>query len=435
MVGSGGSSASGGVSGRGGATGGSGPTGSGGMTGAAGTGAITGVAGAGVTTGSGGTPSTGGTKGTGGRAGAGGAGVGGRSATGGASGAGGAAGAAGVAGGSGQGGGAPAGVRLVGRFDTTDATRPSFSWSGSAMMAHFQGTGATLRIDGSPNQFTVVVDGNVAPQVLKVVSGTSQYAVASGLAAGTHDVVIWKRTEGTQGDNRFLGVDVTGGQLLASPAAPERRIEIYGDSITAGYGMDGAGPNCTFTPDTEDHYLTYAAVTARSLNAELHAIAWSGIGMYRNYNVSGASADAMPAVYARILASQSASTWDFSKWQPQAVVINLGTNDASTNGDPGAPYETAYLGFVRALRQKYAAAHIVLTIGPMLDGANLTAIRGHLQNVIATRSNEGDANLSYLEFPVQQQADGYGCDWHPSAATNAKMATLLTAHLKAHLGW
>jgi lysophospholipase L1-like esterase len=303
------------------------------------------------------------------------------------------------------------------------------------MIARFQGTSATLRIDGSPNQFTVVLDGSVASQVLKVVSGTSQYTVASGLSAGTHDLVVWKRTEGNQGANRFLGLDVTGGQLLAAPAAPDRRIEIYGDSITAGYGMDGAGPNCPYTPDTENHYLTYAALTARTLNADLHAIAWSGIGMYRNYGVSGASADAMPAVYARTLTSQAASAWDFAKWQPHVVVVNLGTNDASTNGDPGTPYETAYLGFVRLLRQKYPAAHVLLTIGPMLDGANLTAIKGHLQNVIATRSSEGDAKMSFLEFPVQQQADGYGCDWHPSPATNTKMATLLTAELKTRLGW
>jgi len=303
------------------------------------------------------------------------------------------------------------------------------------MIARFQGTGATLRIDGSPNQFAVVVDGTVASSVLKVVSGTTSYALATGLGAGVHDVVVWKRTEGDQGENRFLGLDVAGGQLLAPAAAPDRRIEIYGDSITAGYGMDGAGPNCAFTPDTEDHYLTYAAISARDLKADLHAIAWSGIGMYRNYGVTGASSDAMPSVYARTLASQTGSVWDFGTWQPHVVVINLGTNDASTNGDPGTPYETAYLAFVRSLRQKYPDTYFVLTIGPMLDGSNLTAIKGHLQNVIKTRSGEGDTKMSYLEFPVQVAADGYGCDWHPSPATNAKMATLLTAELKTRLGW
>jgi lysophospholipase L1-like esterase len=317
----------------------------------------------------------------------------------------------------------------------TDTTRPSFGWSGSAMIARFQGTGATLRIDGSPNQFAVVVDGTVSSSVLKVVSGTTQYSLATGLATGVHDVVVWKRTEGNQGENRFLGLDVTGGQLQAPAAAPDRRIEIYGDSITAGYGMDGVGPSCPWSADTENHYLTYGAITARNLNADLHAIAWSGIGMYRNYGVSTASSDAMPYVYARTLASQSGSVWDFGPWQPHAVVINLGTNDASTSGDPGAAYETAYLGFVRSLRGKYPNTYFVLTIGPMLDGSNLTAIKGHLQNVIKTRSGEGDTKMSFLEFPVQVAADGYGCDWHPSPTTNAKMATLLTAELKTRLGW
>jgi hypothetical protein len=111
----------------------------------------------------------------------------------------------------------------------------------------------------------------------------------------------------------------------------------------------------------------------------------------------------MPAVYARILASTAGSTWDFAKWQPHAVVINLGTNDASTSGDPGTPYETAYLGFVRTLRQKYPDAHLLLTIGPMLDGANLTAIKGHLQKVITTRAGEGDTKMSFLEFPCSSR--------------------------------
>jgi len=332
-------------------------------------------------------------------------------------------------------GAGPAAVRLLGRFDITDTTKPSFGWSGSAMIARFQGTGATLRIDGSPNQFAVVVDGTVSSKVLKVVSGTSQYALATGLSSGVHDVIVWRRTEGNQGENRFLGLDVTGGQLQPTAPAPDRRIEIYGDSITAGYGLDGAGPNCPYSADTENHYLTYGALTARQLNADLHAVAWSGIGMYRNYGVTGASADAMPSVYARALPSQSTSTWDFATWQPHAVVINLGTNDASTNGDPGTPYRSSYLDFVRSLRKKYPDTYFVLTIGPMLDGTNLSAIKGHLQAVIQTRAGEGDSKMSFLEFPVQVEADGYGCDWHPSPATNVKMATLLVAELKTRLGW
>jgi lysophospholipase L1-like esterase len=245
---------------------------------------------------------------------------------------------------------------------------------------------------------------------------------------------VWKRTEGNQGDNRFLGLDVVGGQLLAASPAPDRRIEVYGDSITAGYGLDGQ--NCSgYQQDRQNSYLTYAAVAARTLSAELHAIAWSGIGMYRNYNESGPSTENMPAVYARISAVQKTSSWDFSTWHPHAVVVNLGTNDASTHGDPGAPYETNYLDFVRTLRQKYPDTFFVLTIGPMLSGDSLTFIRNHIQSVIKTRAGEGDSKMSYLEFPTQSPSDGIGCDSHPNATTNAKMATALVSELKTRLSW
>src|SRR5450631_2864716 len=189
------------------------------------------------------------------------------------------------------------GSSLSGRFNLTDKSGPSFGWSDSAIFARFGGTGATLRMDGSPNQFQVVIDGTALPSVLKVVSGTTQYQVATGLSAGTHELIVWKRTEGNQGDNRFLGLDVVGGQLLTASPAPDRRIEVYGDSITAGYGLDGQ--NCSgYQQDKQNSYLTYAAVAARALSAELHAVAWSGIGMYRNYNEAGPSTENMPAVYA-----------------------------------------------------------------------------------------------------------------------------------------
>jgi len=64
-------------------------------------------------------------------------------------------------------------------------------------------------------------------------------------------------------------------------------IVAFGDSITAGYGLDGANASCSVSQDNSNHYLTYGAVAARALSAELHAIAWSGIGMYRNTTSTG----------------------------------------------------------------------------------------------------------------------------------------------------
>jgi len=329
----------------------------------------------------------------------------------------------------------PAAVQLVGRFDKYDSTPAKFGWVGTAMVARFNGTGATIVLDGSDDRYQVIVDGTVSSSVLKVTS-SGKYQVAKGLAAGVHDLVVWRRSESNWSNGSYLGLEVTDGQLVAPPDRPSRRIEILGDSITAGYGLDGTGPSCSMTQDNSNHYLTYGAVAARALSAELHAIAWSGIGMYRNYGESAPKSDSltMPKVYARTMPAVD-SAWDFATWQPHVVVINLGTNDFSTSGDPGASYETAYLDFVRSLRKKYADTFFILSIGPMLDGANLEGVRQHLQSVIKTRADEGDSKMSYLEFPTQVQADGYGCDWHPSPKTNAKMADLLVSEIKKQLPW
>lgn len=325
----------------------------------------------------------------------------------------------------------PPGVRFVGRFDTTDPSAPQFAWSGSAMHARFTGTGLRVRFDGAANQFAVVIDG-AAPKTVKTTTGNNTYTLATGLSAGTHEVWLHRRTEAFFGEVRFRGFEFDGGELLPPPPTPSRRIEVVGDSITCGYGNEGADQYCDFSADTENHHATYAAIAARSLGADLHAIAWSGIGMYRNYG--GETTGTMPERWGRTLPNRSTSTWDTSKFVPHAVVINLGTNDFA-KGDPGAAFVTAYTTFVRRVRKAYPDAWIFPAVGPMLSGGAYTSAKNHLNNVIATLSGEGDKKLSLLEFATQTAADGYGCDWHPSLATNEKMAKVLESALKARLGW
>lgn len=326
----------------------------------------------------------------------------------------------------------PPGVRFIGRFDTTDAAGPKFAWSGSAMRARFTGTTLRVKLGGSTNQFAVVIDGGAATTLKKTAAGTTTHTLATGLGAGEHEVLLHRRVEAFFGVSQFLGFEMEGGALLPPPPARTRRIEIVGDSITCGYGNEGKDQYCSFTADTENHYLTYAALASRTLNADLHVQGWSGIGMYRNYD--GATTGVMPERWGRTLPESATSTWDTSKYLPHAVIINLGTNDFA-KGDPGKPFETAYLTFVRRVRKAYPAAWIFPSAGPMVAGANLTSLNAYLNNVIATLKGEGDSKLALIEFATQTSGDGYGCDWHPSLATNAKMAKVLEAMLTAKLGW
>ena len=352
-----------------------------------------------------------------------------------------AAGANGGNGGSGGQGGAssgqagagtgPVGPRFIGRFDQSDPSAPVFAWSGTAIALRFKGTaiGVTLS-DGGSNVFEVVIDGQHS--VLSLQQGTQKYALGSNLSDGAHDVLLYRRSEAFFGETTFQGFDVADAAYLPGQAVPTRRLELIGDSISAGYGDEGTLP-CTFDSKTENHYLTYGALAARALGAELYTEAWSGIGMLRNND--GTTTGTLPERYPRTLPERDASTWDFASYVPDAVVINLGTNDFA-KGDPTSTFQTTYRKFASDLRGHYPKARFYLAVGPMLSGADYDQAKAYLNGVIADRAALGDSNLVLLPFATQDGTnDGLGCDYHPSLKTHQKMADVLVTTLKADLGW
>ena len=322
-------------------------------------------------------------------------------------------------------------VRFVGRVDTSDPKAARFAWSGSGFIARFKGTSLAVRMDGG-QEYTVVVDGVVGP---KFVPSGGFDALASGLFFGEHQVELYRRTEAHLGESSFLGLNVVG-ELLEPPAPPARRIEIVGDSITCGYGNEGTDHSCRFTPQTENHYLTYGALAARALGAELSTVAWSGRGVVCNYGDQPESCtDPLPTYYDRSLPTRPSSRWDFSRWQPQAVVVNLGTNDFSTDRDPPeAQFEAAYVALLERIRTRYPNAVILCTIGPVVfDG--LPEARQTISRAVQSRAAAGDAKVKAFELALTDPANGHGCDWHPSLRTHQALAKTLTAVLKTELGW
>ena len=316
-------------------------------------------------------------------------------------------------------------VHWVGRHDASDPGHVRMGWSGVGAVLRFAGTGASVRLDDHGRYFTVLVDGALQP-TLATSPGEQSYVLASGLPDGEHTLELYRRTEGSFGATTVLGFDLEG-ELLAPPPV-QRRIEIIGDSITAGYGNEGVAP-CSFSAETENHYLTYGALAARALGAELSTIAWSGKGVV--YNFADDVFEPLPQVYDRLLAVEP-TAWDFS-WQPDVVVINLGTNDFSTGNDPPeGVFVPAYVELLAHLRAVYPDAFI-LAVAPSLFGAEVALVAGYLQSAVDQRQLAGDAEVGFADINVQWI--GSGCDGHPSLATHAGMAMRLTSELQAQLGW
>jgi lysophospholipase L1-like esterase len=322
------------------------------------------------------------------------------------------------------------GVKFVGRVDGCEADAVRFAWSGSGYVAAFNGTGLSVHMRGKANQFTVIADGELLP-TLVTQDGDQTYLLTSALPTGEHQVEVYRRTEASFGPTSVVGFTVADGQLSSVPAASARLIEVVGDSISCGYGDEGTAP-CSFTADTENHYLSYGALLAREVGAELSTVAWSGKGVASNFQ--GNKMDLIPQIYERAIPTEKRSIWGFVP-QPQLVIINLGTNDFSTNFDPSeTEFVTAYQDLLAKIRSHYPSAYVLCTVGPMLSGADLTAkARPFIAEAVQARRTAGDTNVEAYEM-VTLNPDP-ACDSHPNLLTHAAMATELAAKVKPILGW
>ena len=426
----GGSSSSGGGSTGGGgssyATGTGGANATGGKTGTGGTNATGGKASTGSNTG--GTNATGGKASTGNSTGGANA-TGGKTSTGGANATGGSANTTG-----GSGGGSATGqVRWIGRADTSNASAVKFAWSGVGFVATVQGSKISVKLQSETSAafFQPVIDGTVG-QRFQVATGAAQTVVlGNNLTAATHQVELYRETEGMYGDTIFSGfVD---GTVTGAPAAPGRLIEIIGDSISAGYGNLGVethgarGTTCSFTLDTQSAYQAYSWQLARLLKADASIIARSGWGIIRDN--TGNAAGVLSSVYDNTVGVEASPKWSFTQ-KPDAVIINLGTNDSAT-GDPGVAFETAYVAFLKTVRGHYPSAWIFVTIGSMTADAMLITMRTHLANIVTAAT---DSKVLKVDIDAQD-ATTTGCDYHPNVAEDTRIANILKTAVAAKLGW
>jgi len=315
-------------------------------------------------------------------------------------------------------------VQGVGRVERSSELGLRYAWSGAGFRLAFSGSSLTLKLRDQ-NHHTVLLDGQPQP-VLVTTREREEYVVAQGLDVRPHQLEVRRRTEASFGPTELLGVTVGGGQLLPVAAGPSRRIEVLGDSISCGYGNEGKDTSCPFSAATENHDRAYGAVLGRLLEAEVSTVAWSGRGVMKNYG--GGAGELMPVLFERTLPEEPESRWSFAEHPVDAVVINLGTNDFSTEPDPDpAEFGARYLEFLERIRRAYPEALILCTVGPMLSGTDLEKAEGAIQTAVAARAEGGDRRVHFHAMKTENRAPG--CDWHPSVATHEAMGRELAAVL------
>jgi len=326
-------------------------------------------------------------------------------------------------------------LHYLGRWDWQDAGAPRSAWSASRVMIKFQGTAlnAKIREDGK-DFWQVIIDGQPAA-VIEALPGEQLYRVADKLPPGEHLVELLKRTEAHVGTTQITGFQANAG-ASTSPVKPlARKMEVIGDSISCGYGNESASEHEKFSPPLENANLSYGAIAAQKLGAEYVCVAWSGKKLWPDNTI--------PEIYDDVLPQDpAAAKWNFSKWKPDAVVINLGTNDFLKGNPAEDGWVDAYKKFIGRVRGNYPDARIYCAIGTIMSdsypvGNNaLSTIRRYIARVVAELEAAGETKVSVIDFGVQDaRKNGLGAVWHPSVKTHEAMAGQLAETLKKDLGW
>ncbi len=286
-------------------------------------------------------------------------------------------------------------------------------WPGSYFRVAFNGPTVFFRVGKNEEILHIVADHLAAMVLVRPEPGVYE---VQGLGSGAHEVSIFVATESQAAPNAFDGFAVPEAETALAPRERHRQVEFIGDSHTVGYGNTSGKRTCTkdeVWADT-DNSQAFGPLIAAHYGADYQINAISGRGIIRNYN--GFKADTLPEVYPFILFDKK-QHYDDPSWEPQLIVIGLGTNDFSTPLNPGerwktrdelhADFEAIYTRFLQQLRARYLQAHIIVWATDLAQNEIAT----EASKIVAQRKRQGDAHITFL---LVRNLRFRACDWHPS---------------------
>lgn len=294
----------------------------------------------------------------------------------------------------------------MGRFDPAEQTCALW-WSGSGFRTRIDCTRLELEAEvkggGQAPWLAVLVDGAPVAR-LPLMEGQHRYALLEGMESGfSHEVSVSRDTQPCDSDAAPL--ILTAVYTDGVPVAPEERpllIEFIGDSLTVGEGCAGPTGAMEWRMAWISNCVAYPTLVSERLNAEKRVIALGGWGVYRSWD--GKPECTIGRIYDRLCAVAPGGDipYDFSAGrQPDAVVVNLGTNDASAlNALTAADREAAEAkvtqsaaALVRQVRRHSPHAVILWAYG--LCG---NPMKAPLMRAVEQLQAEGDERVLWLSL-------------------------------------
>lgn len=235
------------------------------------------------------------------------------------------------------------------------------------------------------------------------------------------------------------------------------KLEFIGDSITSGEGAIGAKAEEDWIPMWFSALNNYSRMTAEAVNAEYRIISQSGWGVLTSWD-NNPHAN-IPEYYEKVCglvkgkkneALGAFKENDFASWQPDVVVVNLGTNDEGAFSSPEWKdevtgethkqrlnadgtfneedlkcFEEAVEHFLIKLRKYNKKAHIIWVYG-MLGISMMPAI---YRAVDTYTKKTGDKKVSAFQLPNTTE-ETVGARNHPGILAHERAAKALSHYVK-----
>ena len=272
--------------------------------------------------------------------------------------------------------------------------------------------------DSCPYVGVVIDDDTEAVRKIAITREIKNVEIAKG-DGKQHKIDIVKLTEEQYGNIYFSGLCFEDEDSVKKTESYNKSVLFIGDSITAGYGVDGIDGEGDFTTFEENVLSSSAILTAKKINAEVYVFASSGNGIISRWiepekdepNEDGL----MPVIF------------PFEKETfPEAdyIFVNLGTNDDSyIKGKVWRinRFKEEYTKFIVKLRKLYPKSKLFIAFGVMAD-----ELVPDLEDMINTyKKDYKDDNCYFIKLDKQQLSEGIGAAGHPSLNVNKRVSDTL----------
>ena len=270
-----------------------------------------------------------------------------------------------------------------GRIDLSDPFAIVWTYPGTFVRMKFKGTQLFIHVRNKHNywnNYLGVAEGDAQTKLLLPEEGEATIEIPLQTTQDNiHEVMIFKRQDACH-ELTILGFEINCNtddecELLEASPLPPRRIEVYGDSVSAGEVSEAVDYVAKSDPEHNGEYsnswYSYAWIAARKLDAQLHDIAQGGValldntGWYHEPDYIG-----MEQVWNKMRYNPDYGTvkeWDFSKYTPDIVIVAIGQNDSHPDdymktdyeGEKAKNWRIHYRQFLAKLRETYPDAWII----------------------------------------------------------------------------